>query len=324
VTRLTLVPFLPDGACAVIRTPDGRFALPTGNVEPGEDLRLDASLRILLMTAGFRRQAFREFARRGDEVRAWCEGDVYRGNRPHVSVPLEVGESDAIVAVLRDAGAADIADVVEEATASHRSVDRDAFRAEQQAWLEQVYLDSDTAEGGSGFSGTPEEWRAAREPVTDGIEHDGTFLDLGCANGLLMESVVTWCGERGRVIEPYGVDIGTGLVERARERLPRWADRIWHGDAATWVHPDGMRFEFVHTLLDCVERDRQAALVGHLLDRVVAPQGRLFASAYVASTDHNRSAAMVLRDLGYAVVDESRPRLDRPSEPPTTAWIDRA
>ncbi len=26
---------------------------------------------------------------------------------------------------------------------------------------------------------------------------DGTFLDLGCANGLLMESVQEWAGERG-------------------------------------------------------------------------------------------------------------------------------
>jgi hypothetical protein len=323
MTHLTVVPIFPDGTCAVIRTPDGRYALPTGDVDAGEDLRRDASLRILLMTAGFRRQAFHEFARVGDEVRAWCEGDVYHGNRPHVSVPLEVGEPQAVVAVLRAAGARDLAAVVEHAITSYRTVDRDAFRAEQHGWLEQVYLDADTAEGGSGFGGTPDEWRAAREPITDGIEHDGTFLDLGCANGLLMESVVTWCGERGLVIEPSGVDIGPGLVERARQRLPHWADRIWHGNATTWEHPDGTRFDSVHTLLFGVGREQQGALVDHVLGRVVTPGGRLLASAYVASTDHDRSAAMVLRDLGYAVAGESRPNPHRPSAPPTTAWIDR-
>jgi hypothetical protein len=312
MTRLTVVPFLPDGTCAVIRTPDGQFALPTG----------DASLRILLVTAGFRRQAFHEFARRGDDVWGWCTGDIYDADRPHVSVPLEVDEPEAVVAVLRAAGADDVADVVEQAITSYRTIDRDVFRAENEAWLERVYLDATTAEGGSGFTGTPEEWRAAREPVTDGIERNGSFLDLGCANGLLMESVVTWCGERGLVIEPYGLDIGPGLVERARQRLPHWSDRIWRGDAATWVHPDGMRFDYVHALLDCAGRDQQGALVDHVLDRVVAPHGRLLGSLYVRSTDHDRSAAMVLRDLGYAVVGESRPNPNRPSAPPSTAWID--
>jgi hypothetical protein len=89
------------------------------------------------------------------------------------------------------------------------------------------------------------------------------------------------------------------------------------------MHPGGMRFDSVHTLLDCVEREQQAALVAHVLDHVVAPGGRLLASAYVASTDHDRSAAMVLTDLGYRVVGESRPNPHRPHTPPSTAWIDR-
>ena len=70
-----------------------------------------------------------------------------------------------------------------------------------------------------------------------------------------MESVRAWCGERGIDVEPYGLDVAPGLVARARERLPQWADRIWLGDASTWVHPDGMRFDFVHTLLDAVPGD---------------------------------------------------------------------
>ncbi len=96
MTRLTVVPFLPDGACAVIRVAGADYRLPSGPVAPDEDLFVDASLRVLLETAGFRRQTFHEFARRDDEVFAWCEGDVYGGNRPHARVPLTIDEPDAL------------------------------------------------------------------------------------------------------------------------------------------------------------------------------------------------------------------------------------
>jgi hypothetical protein len=51
--------------------------------------------------------------------------------------------------------------------------------------------------------------------IVDGIDSDGTFLDLGCANGPLMESVVEWAAERGHRIEPYGVDLAPGLAQLA-------------------------------------------------------------------------------------------------------------
>ena len=35
----------------------------------------------------------------------------------------------------------------------------------------------------------------ARRPIVSAIDRDGTFLDVGCANGLLMESLATWAGE---------------------------------------------------------------------------------------------------------------------------------
>jgi hypothetical protein len=320
-TRLTLVPFFPDGQCAVVRI-GGGFELPSGRVECGEDLALDASLRILLATAGFRRQSFHAFAQRGEHVLAWCEGNAYRGNRPHATVPLEIGAPDAIVELLRASGATRLAELVDTAVRSYQSIDPEAFLVEQNHLLERAYLAADTAEAGSGFGGTPAEWRAAREPVTDGIDRDGTLLDLGCANGLLMESVHRWCGERGITIEPYGVDIGPGLVDRARVRLPQWADRIWVGNAADWVHPDGARFDFVHTLLDEVPRRRRADLVSHILGVLVQPGGRLLVSHYLRTADHDRTAAEQLRDLGWAVVGESRPRLDAPGTPPQTAWID--
>ena len=70
VARLTFVPFFPDGACAVVRSAGGGFELPTGDVLTGEDYLLDSALRIPLETAGFRRQTFHAFARRGTHVYA--------------------------------------------------------------------------------------------------------------------------------------------------------------------------------------------------------------------------------------------------------------
>lgn len=66
---------------------------------------------------------------------------------------------------------------------------------------------------------------AVRRHITEGIADDGTFLDVGCANGLLMESVAAWCAERGLDVEPYGVDISPALAELARRRLPQWVGR---------------------------------------------------------------------------------------------------
>jgi 2-polyprenyl-3-methyl-5-hydroxy-6-metoxy-1,4-benzoquinol methylase len=74
----------------------------------------------------------------------------------------------------------------------------------------------------------------ARLHITEGVSGDGTFLDVGCANGLLMESVTRWCAERGLRIEPYGLDLAPGLVALARQRLPQWAGRIWAGNAIDW------------------------------------------------------------------------------------------
>lgn len=42
-----------------------------------------------------------------------------------------------------------------------------------------------------------------------------------------------------------GLDFASKLVELARRRLPRWADRIFLDEALTWEPPS--RFDFVRT-----------------------------------------------------------------------------
>ena len=109
----------------------------------------------------------------------------------------------------------------------------------------------------------------------EAIDRDGTFLDIGCASGYLMESTVRWTAHR---VEPYGLDLAPNVAHLARRRLPQWADRIFVGNALTWKPPQ--RFEFVRTELVYVPAQRQRALVVHLLDDVVAPGGRLITCGY--------------------------------------------
>ena len=77
---------------------------------------------------------------------------------------------------------------------------------------------------------------------------DGDYLDLGCANGLLLESLVGWCAERGYTITPHGLDFIPELVELARQRLPEYAGNMHVANAYSWAPP--RRYRFVQLLLE--------------------------------------------------------------------------
>ena len=87
VRRITFVPFLSDGRCALIEDPGGP-ALPSGEVADGEDYVLDTVLRVPLETAGFRYQRFHPFGLDGDHPYAWIEGAPYTGSKPHGTFQL--------------------------------------------------------------------------------------------------------------------------------------------------------------------------------------------------------------------------------------------
>jgi len=152
--------------------------------------------------------------------------------------------------------------------------------AERGGWLpphvyEEHYLAADDPRAQSGFGGDEARWEAARRSIAEAIDRPGSFLDVGCANGYLLESLVRWSRH---LLEPYGLDSAPGLVELARRRLPHWADRIFLGDALTWEPPH--RFDFVRTELVYAPEDRQPELVQRLLDDVLAPGGRLIVCGY--------------------------------------------
>jgi SAM-dependent methyltransferase len=140
--------------------------------------------------------------------------------------------------------------------------------------FERHYLAAVEPTAQSGCSTGAEGWEIGRRPIVSAIHRSGTFLDVGCANGLLMESLVRWSDHS---VEPYGLDFAAGLVELARRRLPQWADRIFHGDALEWQAPQ--HFDFVRTELVYAPEARRRELAERLLGWV-APGGRLIVCGY--------------------------------------------
>src|SRR5260221_3016846 len=214
VRTITLVPFLPDGRCVLVQGQAG-LALPSGEVRDGEDYLIDTVLRVPLETAGFRYQRFRPFGLDGDHVYGWIEGAPYTGWRPHAEPEPTAASAEDAAARLRDAGRPDLAAVVRAAARSYRTLDDQTYYADSLRTLERAYLRGRTPQDGSGFGGDERAWRRARHHITEGITTARTFLDVGCANGLLMEPVVAWCAQRGLRGEPSGLHLASRLVELA-------------------------------------------------------------------------------------------------------------
>ncbi len=177
-------------------------------------------------------------------------------------------------------------------------IDEDAWHERVLAIVEPAYLSAETPQGQSGHRGDDIRWEQGRRLLLDAVPAGSDVLDIGCANGLLMESLVRWGAEDGKALEPYGVEISDRLADLARRRLPHWSDRIWTGNAMTWVPP--RRFDVVRTGLDYVPPRRRADFVARLLDEVVAPGGRLLVGTFNEEPDRD-TVAESLRAWGYAV-----------------------
>ncbi len=189
-----------------------------------------------------------------------------------------------------------------------------------QALIEPVYLSANSDQLGSGHSGTEREWDVSRGLIMQAVDRPGTFLDVGCANGLLMASVERWSHQRGLAVTPYGVEISPSLADRARARYPQRHDRIWTANADGWQPP--MRFDFVRTGLEYVPRRRREGFVHHLLDHVVAPVGRLI----IGKTNENRGESQVadsLRSWGWTGIREVRRPHAHPDVEMSVVWVSR-
>jgi protein-L-isoaspartate O-methyltransferase len=191
-------------------------------------------------------------------------------------------------------------------------LDDAGWHAATAALVVPAYLAAPTPQGGSGSSRDEAGWEYARSLVADAVEAGQSFLDVGCANGLLMESMAAWAG-----VEPYGLEISPELAERAKRRLPQWAERIWVGNALDWE--PGRRFDAVRTGLDYVPPPRRPQLVEHLLSYA----GRVVIGVFNEEREERALETSVAR-WGFEIAGRS----ERPHPHPRLAyrcfWVDAA
>ncbi len=190
--------------------------------------------------------------------------------------------------------------------------------------LESAYLAHDDPIRQSGFSGGTERWRAERSPILDAIDGDGELLDLGCANGYLLESLVAWGSERGFTCEPYGVDLNPLLLQEAIRRFPELAHHFWVANAWGWLPL--MRFRWIYAIWDLVPTSMVPSLASHLLRHAVSDDGAVAFGAYGSKSENTppMDIAKVLTDGGLPISGESMGG-ELPSGGPVTkfAWINR-
>jgi trans-aconitate methyltransferase len=178
------------------------------------------------------------------------------------------------------------------------------------AWCERVsnalassYLAEDDPRWQSGYDGDAAAWREARELVLDAVGHDGSFLDVGCANGHLMECLAEWGEERRLHLTMHGLELDPDLANAARRRLARWADHIHAGNVLEWQPPT--LFTYVRTGLEYVPPHRRAGLVRRLLFEVVEPGGRLIVGPVKSPELEDVLATIREAGVGHAVVSSA-------------------
>jgi hypothetical protein len=171
--------------------------------------------------------------------------------------------------------------------------------------LERSYVREIDPVRQSGFGGGPERWRTERELVLDAVADDGDLLDVGCANGYLLECLVQWGHERHISLTPYGVNCGAHLIALAQQRLPQYASHFWVANAWEWRPP--RQFRYVYSLYDCVPEERLPAYIRRLVTRYVEPGGTLILGAYGSSSKQEaaRDIATDITAAGFCVAGSS-------------------
>lgn len=192
-------------------------------------------------------------------------------------------------------------------------IDEEQWHREWQAIVVPRYLAAETPWSQSGKSGSAEDWEWSRSLVADAVDGDGSFLDVGCASGYLMECLSRWTAFE---VEPYGLEIAPELAALARSRLPQWADRIFVGNALTWEAP--REFTYVRTGLEYVPEGRRRELVELLLGIC----RRLLVGVF-NEHESERTTEDALLSWGFAIAGRSvRPSHGKPGMEYRVLWID--
>lgn len=192
-------------------------------------------------------------------------------------------------------------------------IDEAGWHEATAALVVPAYLAAETPWGQSGKWGTSDDWEWSRSHVADAIDRAGSFLDVGCANGYLLECLHRWTAFE---VEPYGLEVSAELAALARARLPEWAERIVVGNALDWEPPRA--FTYVRTGLEYVPAARRR----ELLARLLASCERLIVGVF-NEHESERTTEELLGSWGVAVAGRSvRVNRRKPGMEYRVLWID--
>ena len=120
--------------------------------------------------------------------------------------------------------------------------------------------------------------------ILEAIHRDGSFLEVGCANGYLIECLERWVEGSGLNVAFYGVDISEELIDLARKRLPDRADRFFVANAVSWIPTRKCDFVHAHEI-NYAPRHRERQFLEHLLEEYLTPGGRLIIGPWAVGRD---------------------------------------
>lgn len=91
------------------------------------------------------------------------------------------------------------------------------------ALLADAYVAAGAGPRGSGATSTSEgEWRAKRQHLATPMDKDGSWLDIGCANGHLLVTLPLWAAERAITVTPHGLELLPVVASLARSLHLNW------------------------------------------------------------------------------------------------------
>jgi 2-polyprenyl-3-methyl-5-hydroxy-6-metoxy-1,4-benzoquinol methylase len=200
-----------------------------------------------------------------------------------------------------------------------RALPRDSSRDEyfhvlREAVTEFYLADPANPYQQSGRSSGAARWEETRRCLVKAIHRSGDFLDVGCANGLLLETLIAWAHEEGFALRPHGIDLVSELIGLCRQRFPCNRDSFEVANAFYWS--PRRRYDFVRTNLEYVPEPDWTAFVQRQHE-AVSEGGRLILCHYRSPEEPRVDVATVAEQAGCVVAG----RTEAPGV--TIAWIDQ-
>jgi hypothetical protein len=169
------------------------------------------------------------------------------------------------------------------AALDNNEISLDEWYEIKKIYFTKCYLSHDNPRAQSGNGGDEFHYFYSHLPIIESIEKDGTFCDIGCANGHLLEMIHKWISGTGINLQMFGVDISEGLIELAQKRLPHWHANFFIGNAHYWK-PE-RKFDYIHIRGESVESenrhiDAKHIVFTHYMENYLVDGGRLIIGPY--------------------------------------------